>query len=483
MTQTKQEAYLNEWMERESIAEDMIPMIGKLYRKRNVITSIYGRPIINRSVIQLLKSHRFVRHMEDQELSVHDTFQVLKVIEKMDVARAHIDIGKLAVSYSREGGSQELGDFVRHALQEIVGRTPVESENRDVVLYGFGRIGRLLARILVEKSGGGNGLRLKAIVVRRNKGNDLQKRASLLRRDSVHGTFRGTITVDEENEAIIASGNYIKVIYANDPSDIDYTKYGIHNALVIDNTGVWRDEDGLGQHLRAKGTARVLLTAPGKGEIKNVVYGINSNNITREDKILSAASCTTNAITPVLKVMNDQYGIVSGHVETVHAYTNDQNLIDNYHKGPRRGRSAPLNMVITETGAAQAVAKALPELEGKLTGNAIRVPTPNVSMAILSLNLNAEVSKEKVNNYLREQSLHSSMQKQIDWVCSQEVVSSDFVGNRHAGIVDAEATIVSGSHVNLYVWYDNEYGYSRQVVRIAQDICQVEYPSYPKTSS
>lgn len=483
MTQTKQEAYLNEWMERESIAEDMIPMIGKLYRKRNVITSIYGRPIINRSVIQLLKSHRFVRHMEDQELSVHDTFQVLKVIEKMDVARAHIDIGKLAVSYSREGGSQELGNFVRHALQEIVGRTPVESENRDVVLYGFGRIGRLLARILVEKSGGGNGLRLKAIVVRRNKGNDLQKRASLLRRDSVHGTFRGTITVDEENEAIIASGNYIKVIYANDPSDIDYTKYGIHNALVIDNTGVWRDEDGLGQHLRAKGTARVLLTAPGKGEIKNVVYGINSNNITREDKILSAASCTTNAITPVLKVMNDQYGIVSGHVETVHAYTNDQNLIDNYHKGPRRGRSAPLNMVITETGAAQAVAKALPELEGKLTGNAIRVPTPNVSMAILSLNLNAEVSKEKVNNYLREQSLHSSMQKQIDWVCSQEVVSSDFVGNRHAGIVDAEATIVSGSHVNLYVWYDNEYGYSRQVVRIAQDICQVEYPSYPKTSS
>lgn len=482
MTQNKHEAYLNEWMERESIAEDMIPLIGNLYRKRNVITSIYGRPIINRSVVQLLKSHRFVRHMEDQELSVHDTYQVLKAIEKMDVARAHIDIGKLAVSYSRDGGSQELSEFIRDSLKDVEGRNPAEGENRDVVLYGFGRIGRLLARILVEKSGGGNGLRLKAIVVRRNKGNDLQKRASLLRRDSVHGTFRGTINVDEENEAIIASGNYIKVIYANDPSDIDYTQYGINNALVIDNTGVWRDKDGLSQHLKSKGTARVLLTAPGKGDIKNIVYGINNSTITDDDKILSAASCTTNAITPVLKVMNDKYGIKDGHVETVHAYTNDQNLIDNYHSGPRRGRSAALNMVITETGAAKAVSKALPELEGKLTGNAIRVPTPNVSMAILSLNLEQGVSKEEVNLFLREQSLHSSMQKQIDWVCSQEVVSSDFVGNRHAGIVDAEATIASENRINLYVWYDNEYGYSRQVVRIAQDVCQVEYPSYPKTS-
>lgn len=483
MTQTKHEAYLNEWMERESIAEDMIPLIGSLYRKRNVITSIYGRPIINRSVVQLLKSHRFVRHMEDHELSVHDTYQVLKVLEKMDVARAHIDIGKLAVNYSRDGGSQDLSDFIKHSLKDIEGRSPSEGENRDVVLYGFGRIGRLLARILIEKSGGGNGLRLKAIVVRRNKGNDLQKRASLLRRDSVHGTFRGTINVDEENEAIIASGNYIKVIYANNPAEVDYTQYGINNALVIDNTGVWRDRTGLEQHLKAKGAARVLLTAPGKGDIKNIVYGINNGDINDDDTVLSAASCTTNAITPVLKVMNDGYGIKDGHVETVHSYTNDQNLIDNYHSGPRRGRSAALNMVITETGAAKAVSKALPELEGKLTGNAIRVPTPNVSMAILSLNLEKETTKEEVNTYLREQSLHSGMQKQIDWVCSQEVVSSDFVGNRHAGIVDAEATIVSDNRVNLYVWYDNEYGYSRQVVRIAQDICQVEYPSYPKSSN
>ncbi|GGY33875.1 glyceraldehyde-3-phosphate dehydrogenase [Bacterioplanes sanyensis] len=479
MSQDMREACLKDWMERESIAESMIPLIGGLYRQNNVVTALYGRPVINRSVIELIKAHRFVRHMENEELSVHDTYPVLKAMSELNIARAHVDIGKLAVKFRKEGEGRDVKEFVADELKDIMGQSPAEGEDRDVVLYGFGRIGRLLARILVEKSGGDNGLRLRAIVVRRGKGDDLVKRASLLRRDSVHGTFRGTLSIDEENEAIIANGNYIKVIYANNPAEIDYTQYGINNALVIDNTGVWRDEDGLGQHLQAKGTARVLLTAPGKGDLKNIVYGINNGDIDSSDKILSAASCTTNAITPVLKVMHDRFGIQSGHVETVHSYTNDQNLIDNYHKGDRRGRSAPLNMVITETGAAKAVAKALPELKGKLTGNAIRVPTPNVSMAILSLNLNKEVSVDEVNDFLREQSLHSELQKQIDWVNSPEVVSTDFVGNSHAGIVDAQATIVNGQHVNLYVWYDNEYGYSRQVVRIAQQVCGVNYATYP----
>ncbi|MFT5307415.1 MULTISPECIES: glyceraldehyde-3-phosphate dehydrogenase [Thalassolituus] len=466
-------------MDREAIAESMIPLIGTLYRKKNIVTSIYGRPVVNRSVIDLLKAHRFVRHMEKQALSVHDTFPVVKALLELDVAQAHIDIGKLAVKFAAEANGRDVAAFVADELKDVIGHAAPISEDRDVVLYGFGRIGRLLARIMIEKAGAGNSLRLRAIVVRRGKGDDLVKRASLLRRDSVHGTFRGTLSIDHENEAIIANGNYIKIIYANNPAEIDYTQYGIKNALVIDNTGVWRDQAGLSQHLEAKGTARVLLTAPGKGELKNIVYGINNGDIEASDKILSAASCTTNAITPVLKVMNDAYGIVNGHVETVHSYTNDQNLIDNYHSGDRRGRSAPLNMVITETGAASAVAKALPELKGLLTGNAIRVPTPNVSMAILSLNLKKDVTVEEVNNYLREQSLHSAVQKQIDWVNSPEVVSTDFVGNSHAGIVDAKATIVNGNRVNLYVWYDNEYGYSRQVVRIAQQVCGVEYPTYP----
>tara|TARA_B100000459_G_scaffold146183_2_gene111871 strand:+ start:14487 stop:15932 length:1446 start_codon:yes stop_codon:yes gene_type:complete len=478
VSKDQRDACLQDWMDREAIAESMIPLIGTLYRQKSIVSSIYGRPVINRSVIELLKAHRFVRHMENEELSVQDTYPLLQALTEMDVAQAHIDLGKLAVKYRTEGNGKDVKEFLAEELASLNGEAG-DSENRDVVLYGFGRIGRLLARILIEKEGGGNGLRLRAIVVRRGKGDDLVKRASLLRRDSVHGTFRGSISIDHENEAIIANGTYIKIIYANNPAEIDYTEFGIENALVIDNTGVWRDEAGLAQHLEAKGTARVLLTAPGKGDLKNIVYGINNKDIDASDKILSAASCTTNAITPVLKVMNDQYGIENGHVETVHSYTNDQNLIDNYHKGDRRGRSAPLNMVITETGAASAVAKALPELKGLLSGNAIRVPTPNVSMAILSLNLKKETSAEEVNDFLRDQALHSSVQKQIDWVNSPEVVSTDFVGNSHAGIVDAKATIVNGNRVNLYVWYDNEYGYSRQVVRIAQQVCGVEYPTYP----
>ena len=479
MSQDVHEVSLNDWKAREETAESMIPVIGSLYRKNNVVLSVYGRAVINRSVIEILKAHRFVRQVESEELSVLDTFPVLNVLAKLNLSACHIDIGKMAVKFRKEGNGASLTDFVTDQLKEVEQQGPAGEEGKDVVLYGFGRIGRLLARIMIEKAGGGQGMRLRAIVVRKAKGNDLVKRASLLRRDSIHGSFKGTIQVDEENNALIANGTYIKIIYANNPSEIDYADYGIKDALLIDNTGVWRDQDGLNQHAQCNGIAKVLLTAPGKGDIKNIVYGVNNHDILDSDTILSAASCTTNAITPVLKALNDEYGVDVGHVETVHSYTNDQNLIDNYHAGDRRGRAAALNMVITETGAAKAVAKALPEMEGKLTGNAIRVPTPNVSMAILSLTLKKGVEKEALNTYLRDMSLHSSLQKQIDFVRSPEVVSSDFVGNRCAGIVDGEATIVSGDRVNVYVWYDNEYGYSCQVVRIAQQLCGVYYPTYP----
>ncbi|MEX0605895.1 MAG: glyceraldehyde-3-phosphate dehydrogenase [Marinobacter sp.] len=478
--------HLSDWTERESTAEAMIPLIGRLYRKNNVVTSIYGRAVINQSVIGILRSHRFVRQVEESELSVHDTLPLLEAMDKLELGRAHVDIGKLAVKYVNGGRQGSIEDFLKSEIGDIVGQYGAQSvenaENatKDIVLYGFGRIGRLLARILIEKAGGGNNLRLRAIVVRQGGAeNDLEKRASLLRRDSVHGAFNGTITIDEQDSALIVNGNYIKVIYSDGPDKVDYTSYGINNAIVIDNTGIWRDEDGLGLHLKSKGVSRVMLTAPGKGNIKNIVHGINNDWITDDDRILSAASCTTNAITPVLKAIYDEYGIEDGHVETVHSYTNDQNLIDNYHKGSRRGRSAPLNMVITETGAAKAVAKALPELKGKLTGNAIRVPTPNVSMAILNLNVKKEVTVEAVNEYLREMALHSELQKQIDFVNSPEVVSTDFVGSRHAGIVDAQATIASGHRLILYVWYDNEAGYSAQVIRVVNQMAGVNYPVFP----
>ena len=477
--------HLSNWTERESTAEAMIPLIGRLYRKNNVVTSVYGRAIINQSVIDIIRAHRFVRQVEDSELSVHDTLPILQAMDKLELGRAHVDIGKLAVKFKEEGG--DLTEFLKREIGPVVGQYAAQSEEdanndtKDVVLYGFGRIGRLLARILIEKAGGGNNLRLRAIVVRQGGAeNDLEKRASLLRRDSVHGPFDGTITVDEKESALIANGNYIKVIYSDGPDKVDYTDYGINNAIVIDNTGKWRDEAGLGLHLKSKGVSRVILTAPGKGDIKNIVYGINNDWITDEDRILSAASCTTNAITPVLKAIEDEYGIEDGHVETVHSYTNDQNLLDNFHKGPRRGRAAPLNMVLTETGAATAAAKALPELGGKLSGNSIRVPTPDVSMAILNLTLEQETTLEELNDYLRWVSLHSPLQRQLDFIRSPDAVSTDFVGSRHASVVDAEATIVNGRHCVLYVWYDNEFGYSCQVVRLLQQLSGVEYPIYPK---
>lgn len=469
-------------MNREALAESMIPMVGKLYREKSVVTSIYGRPLINRSVVDILKAHRFVRQLEDQPLAVEETYPILEKLQEMALHPARIDMGKLATKFKKEGNGKSLEEFLNVELSDALSadRSP-QFKPRDVILYGFGRIGRLVARILIEKAGGGDALRLRAIVVRRGGAkNDLQKRASLLRRDSVHGSFRGTISVDEENEALVINGNYIKVIYASKPENIDYTQYGIDNAIVVDNTGVWRDEPGLGQHLECKGVSQVVLTAPGKGDIKNIVMGVN-DDLMADDPILSAASCTTNAIVPVLKVVNDTFGIENGHVETVHAYTNDQNLIDNYHKGDRRGRSAALNMVITETGAAKAVAKALPELQGKLTGNAIRVPTPNVSMAILNLTLSKDVDVDTINEVLRQASLEGPLRRQIDYVRSPEVVSSDFVGSRHASIVDSLSTIVNGNRCVLYVWYDNEFGYSCQVVRMLQKMAGIHYPSFPKS--
>lgn len=474
--------HLQTWTNREAMAEAMIPLIGDLYRNKNVVTSIYGRPIINRSVVEIIKAHRFVRQLEGESLAVEDSFPVLKAVATLPLGPSRIDLGKLATKYKREGAGRSMDEFVKAELSEaLVGTNNLQLKDRDVVLYGFGRIGRLLARIMIEKMGTGAGLRLRAIVVRNGGAeNDLAKRASLLRRDSVHGSFRGTISVDEERQALIANGAYIQVIYSDGPDKVDYTKYGIHDAIVVDNTGKWRDTKGLSQHLKSPGATQVVLTAPGKGEIKNVVMGVNDHMMSTDDTILSAASCTTNAIVPVLKAINDEYTVENGHVETVHSYTNDQNLIDNYHKGNRRGRAAPLNMVITETGAAKAVAKALPELAGKLTGNAIRVPTPNVSLAILNLKLTKPTSKEELNNFLRQVSLDSPLRKQIDYVNSSEVVSTDFVGSRFASIVDAESTIVNGDRCVLYVWYDNEFGYSAQVVRMVQKMAGIVYPTFPK---
>ena len=475
-----------DWKWREGLAELMVPIVGSLYRD-GINILIYGKSLVNQSPVEIMRAHRFARQSDDNELSELETFPILQYLDTLSITDCEIDIGELAVRFHNfsnlKNDSSGLSEYINNELSDVVN---IESDRpvkpKDIVLYGFGRIGRLVTRMMIQNTGPGNYYRLRAIVIRKAGDDDIYKRASLLSRDSVHGPFDGTVRVDEEKSTLVINGNPVKVIYASSPAEVNYTDYDIESPLVIDNTGVWRDFDGLSKHIESN-ASQVLLTAPGKGDIKNIVYGVNDDILEDSDQIISAASCTTNAIVPVLKVINDNYGIDGGHIETVHSYTNDQNLIDNFHKGDRRGRGAPLNMVITSTGAVQAVGKAIPELANKLTGNAIRVPTPNVSLAILSLVLNVNVDKDDINNYLKSMAFHSKYRETLGFVNSPEIVSTDFYSSPFASIIDSQATITSGKRVTLYCWYDNEYGYSKQVINLAKKIAGISLQRLPKPIS
>jgi glyceraldehyde 3-phosphate dehydrogenase len=475
-----------DWKWREGLAELMVPIIGSLYRNGTNIL-IYGKSLVNESPVAIMKAHRFARQSDNNELSELETYPILKYIETLDLADCEIDVGEIAVKCpffeDIKNDDTKIGEFIDAELESVINKQSNRpSEPANIVLYGFGRIGRLVARMMTQTTGPGNYFKLRAIVIRKATDDDIFKRASLLTKDSVHGPFDGTVRVDEENSSLVINGNPVKVIYASGPDKVKYSDYGINDPVVIDNTGIWRDEEALSVHIKS-GASKVILTAPARGDIKNIVYGINDSILEENDELISAASCTTNAIVPVLKTINDEFKINGGHIETVHAYTNDQNLIDNFHKKDRRGRGAPLNMVITSTGAVNAVAKALPELKGKLTGNAIRVPTPNVSLAILSLELDKKVSVEIVNDYLRSMAFHSEYREIIGFVNSSEVVSTDFYSSPFATVIDSQATITNDKRVTLYCWYDNEYGYTKQVINLAKKVAKINLPRLPKPIS
>jgi glyceraldehyde 3-phosphate dehydrogenase len=471
------ESELADWILQEKAAIALIHITGTLWFDKSVELVLFRNQLVDRSASEILNLHQYAEQVAKRPINVHDTLMLAEAINRLDLAPSRIDIGRLETEWFQEKNKyRNAGEFVSDKLRDFIGKEKHTIVPKDVVLYGFGRIGRIVMRELVAQAGKGEQLRLRAVVTRSDSDEDIIKRADLLRNDSVHGAFPGTVIEDFKNKCLIVNGHSVHMIASNDPSSVDYTKYGIQNAIVIDNTGIARDRDGLGKHLKSKGVSQVLLTAPGKGDIPNVVYGINQDSFDhKKETIFSAASCTTNAIVPVLAVLEKTLGIERGHIETIHAYTNDQNLLDNYHKKYRRGRSAPLNMVITETGAAKAVAKVLPGLSGKLTGNAVRVPTPNVSLAILNLTVHKETSKEAVNEILRDAALHGELVEQIDYSISNELVSSDLVGNPCASIFDSQATIVSTDNKSLvlYVWYDNEYGYSRQVIRYSKYLAEV----------
>lgn len=473
--QTKYQTEFNQWIEKEKKAIELINVVGKLRFDRSVELVLFRKPLFDVSSREILAHHHYARQITNKEISIYETLELAQAMLKCNLAPSRIDIGRLTAEWLEEKQFASAEDFVVRQLADHMGKDKIKMQPKDVVLFGFGRIGRIAARELITQAGKGEQLRLRAIVTRSYSDEDLTKRAELLRNDSVHGPFSGTIVEDFVHRGLCVNGQLIYMIAAKNPEDVDYTEYGINNALLIDNTGAFRDREGLSKHLQAKGIEKVLLTAPGKGDVPNIVFGINDNEYSENETIYSAASCTTNAIVPVLKIVDDTFGIERGHIETVHSYTNDQNLLDNYHKKYRRGRSAPLNMVITETGADKAVTKVIPALAGKLTGNAVRVPTPNVSLAILNLTLASPVTKEAVEEVLKGASLFGKLVEQLEYSVSNELVSSDVIGNTHASVVDGPATIVSHDNrsVILYVWYDNEFGYTRQVVRLAKSLAGV----------
>lgn len=459
---------------------EFIKIISDLWYDKSIEMVLFRNQLIDRNVSDIINLHEYAGAFVEKPISVFDSVEIAKAILSMDLPPSKLDIGKLTYEFHLENNKHnDAKSFVIDKLKNA--REFKNIQPKDVILYGFGRIGRLLARELMSKTGKGNQMRLRAIVTRdKNDATSLEKRASLLRYDSIHGDFQGSVIADPENNALIINGTTVHIITANGPEEIDYTNYGIEDALVIDNTGAFTTQEQLARHLTSKGVDKVLLTAPGKG-IPNIVHGVNQNEYNPDEvNIFSAASCTTNAITPILKAVEDTLGVVKGHLETIHAYTNDQNLVDNMHKKYRRGRAAGLNMVITETGAGSAVAKALPSLAGKLTSNAIRVPVPNGSLVVLNLEVAKETSIAEINAIMKKYALEGELVEQIKYSMNNELVSSDIIGTSAPSIYDSNATIVSadGKNIVLYIWYDNEYGYSHQVIRLAKYISKVRRYTY-----
>lgn len=325
-----------------------------------------------------------------------------------------------------------------------------------VAVNGFGRIGRDVVRSIFERKE--KDLEVVAI----NFSSDIETNAHLFKYDSLYGKFDGTIEATENS--FIINGKTVKIVNDRNPANLPWKELGVE--LVIDSTGAFKDEAGLGKHIEA-GAKKVILTAPGKG-IKTIVMGVNDDSYDPEkDNIISNASCTTNCLAPMAKVIDDKFGIKRGLMTTIHAYTGDQNIHDNKHKDLRRARAAAINLVPTTTGAAKAVALVLPQLEGKLNGYAVRVPIPTVSLTDLTVELEKNTSVDEINAAIKEAS--ENEMKDILGYSDEKLVSIDFQGDPRSSIFDADLTsVIDGNFVKVVSWYDNEWGYSQRVVDLAK---------------
>jgi len=322
-----------------------------------------------------------------------------------------------------------------------------------VAINGFGRIGRLVARALLQRTD--HDLELVAI----NDLGDAKSNALLFKRDSVHGPFAGDVSVDGND--LIINGKRIHVTAERDPANLPHAKHGVEIALEC--TGFFADKESASKHLTA-GAKRVIISAPAKNVDKTIVFGVNHQVLTSNDIVISNASCTTNCLAPLAKVLNDAIGIERGLMTTVHSYTNDQRILDQIHSDMRRARAAAMSMIPTTTGAARAVGEVLPELKGKLDGSSIRVPTPDVSVVDLTFTPSRDTTVEEVNAALKAASESGPLKGVLEYV-TEPLVSIDFMGNPHSSSVDSlETAVIDGKLVRVLSWYDNEWGFSNRMV-------------------
>ncbi len=330
-----------------------------------------------------------------------------------------------------------------------------------VAINGFGRIGRLVARAILERPD--CGLELVAI----NDLADAKSNALLFKRDSVHGPFPGDVVAD--GDAMVVNGKRIRVTAERDPANLPHAELGVDIALEC--TGFFADRDSASKHLTA-GAKRVLISAPAKGVDLTVVYGVNHDKLTADHVVVSNASCTTNCLAPVAKILNDTLGIERGLMTTVHAYTNDQKILDQIHPDMRRARAAAMSIIPTTTGAARAVGEVLPELKGKLDGSAIRVPTPNVSLVDLTFTPKRDTSVEEVNKILKDAS--EGAMKGVLAFSDEPLVSIDYNHCPASSTIDSlETTVLEGKLVRVVSWYDNEWGFSNRMVDTATVIAKL----------
>ena len=328
-----------------------------------------------------------------------------------------------------------------------------------VGINGFGRIGRLVFREMVTRE--------EFEVIALNDLTDPKSLAHLLKYDSVHGKYPGEVSYN--NNGIIVDGKEIKVLAERDPADLPWKDLGVE--YVVEATGLFRKRAQIEKHLKA-GAKKVILTVPAKDEIDNtIVLGVNDENLRAEDKIVSNASCTTNCLAPVAKVLNDEFGIITGLMTTTHSYTNDQNTLDGPHKDLRRARTAAVSIIPTTTGAAKATGKVIPELNGKLDGMAMRVPTPDGSVVDLVVKVEKEVTIEKVNAAMKK-AAEGPMKGILEYL-TDPVVSVDIIGNSYSSIFDSLMTMVSDDMVKIISWYDNEWGYSVRVVDLLEKMAKM----------